>query len=601
MRIISKLAALVMILALGLLTACDSGGASPSIPEDDAANPGDEVIDNTDYSNYPGNYYPEQDNTVQFHANIDDLFAQYFDIRIVQDPQLVTSMRYPEGEALKQEDKLNPVSFGYQAWQNELARSTLAVLEQYPEADLTPEQRVNKDILQWALELDVDGDEFLYHDVLVLNKLMELTVFMVLDHEIATVEDAENYLARLEQFPVVLEQIRVNLEIQQKKGLVPPKSVLETAYQKANNDGDMLLKDFTDRVAGLPDKNSLVTRCKQIINDVVNPAYSKLRLQIGGMQSEAVNNVSEFPNGKEYYAWLLRSYTTTDMSPDVMHQLCQDEVARLQDELKSVLDSLGYNGSNYTKVISDLSADTIPQDQVIDYYGAVIDDAEDLLPQLFGRLPKTPVTIQPSVVRTGYEIPTRDGAQPGIFLMNPAFPQPKLGANWFVWHETIPGHHMQFAIEHEADIPYFRDFLFLTGYLEGWGTYGEMLPFELKLMDDPASYALSLNRYLMLAARVVVDTGINYMGWSEQEGKTYFCDVTGMNPDFYVPDLISRPGRSAGYYVGMLKIRELREKAKGELGDAYDVREFHDLVLQFGSVPLDVLEELVHEYIEEKK
>lgn len=601
MRTISKLAALTALLALVLLTACGNNGADPNIPEDAPTNPGEEVIDNTDYSNYPGNFRPEQDNTVQFHANIDDLFAQYFKIRIAQDPQLVTSMRYPEGEAPRQEDKLNPVSFGYQAWQNELARNTLAVLEQYPEADLTPEQRVNKDILQWALELDVDGDEFLYHDVLVLNKLMELTVFMVLDHEIATVEDAENYLARLEQFPVVLEQIRVNLEIQEKKGLIPPKTVLDSAYQKTNSDAKMMEEDFINRAAGLPEKDALILRCRQIINDAVNPAYSKLRLQIGSMQSEAVNNVSELPNGKEYYSWLLRSYTTTDMSPDVMHQLCQDEVTRLQDELKSVLDSLGYNGSNYTKVISDLSADTIPQDQVIAYYGAIIDDAEDLLPQLFGRMPKTPVAIQPSVVRTGYEIPTRDGALPGIFLLNPAFPQPKLGANWFVWHETIPGHHMQFAIEHEADIPYFRDFLFLTGYLEGWGTYGEMLPFELKLVDDPASYALSLNRYLMLAARVVVDTGINFMGWSEQEGKTYLRDVTGLNPDYYVPDLISRPGRSAGYYVGMLKIRELREKVKSKLGDAYDVREFHDLVLEHGSMPLDVLEDLVDEYILENK
>lgn len=612
MQWLRKLAALGVIMSLVVLVACNNADNTPAPDLPDPDQDQDQVqYPSHDpfvpeyglfaFIDFPGNYYPEQEPVVDFHEDIDDLFTQYFNLMIAQDPQLFTSRRFPESVVPSQGGKLTPVSFGYQAWQIELAKNTLAVLERYSDADLTKEERVNKDILEWFLTFQVEGEKFLYHDVLNLDNILSLSVFMQLTHPMETVKDAEDYLARLEEFPSVLSQLEANLKIQAEVGYVPPLVILDSAASRVGIYGDALLQDFTTKAEKFDGKENLVSRCKVIITDSVQPAFAKLRAQIQSVRAKAVKNVGELPGGQDYYAWLLKHYTTTDLTPVEVHKICLEEVERLQVEIRQVIDRLGYDSSDYVSVIRELSASTIPEADVIPRYEGLIDMAEGLLPQLFGRIPETPVTIQVNNLRNGYDIPTRDGSLPGVFLISPAWSHSDIGAKWFVWHEAIPGHHLQFAIEHEAEIPYFRDLLFLTGYIEGWGTYGEMLLFEYDLVDDPKSYLSSLNRYLMLAARVVMDTGINYLGWSEQVAGQYFSGVTGQDAAPWIENVVSTPGRSAAYYAGMYKIRELREGAKGELGPAFDIREFHDLVLQYGSMPLAVLEALVEEYIEENK
>lgn len=598
MQLHSKVAAVGLIICLVLTSAC----RADVNPEDDIEEHAPFIPEYglLDFQNYMGNYYPEFDVSIDYHDNIDGLFAQYFDIMIALDPQLIDTRRFPEEIVPSRPDKLTPVSFGYKAWQIQLAKNTLEVLKQYSDAGLTQEQQINKDILSWALELMVDGEKFLYHDVLCLNNLVVISVFMQLTHEINTGQDAENYLARLKYYPEVLNQMTTNLKIQEEIGYVPPLVVLDTAVQRINFYEGRNLHDFSERVEHLAEKDLLISRCEQILDELVNPAFRELKRQIAKMRVQSVNNVGELPGGKDYYAWLLRSYTTTDMTPKEVYILCKDEVDRLQKEIKRVLDSLGYDSSDYVKIISGLSEDIIAEEQVIPTYEGLIRQAEGLLPELFGKLPNTPVEVHPNRVRVGYDLPTRDG-RPGVFLAIPAMHNPKIGAKWLVWHESIPGHHMQCAMESEADVPYFRDLLFLDGSLEGWATYGEMLFFEFELVDDPASYLSSLNRYLMLSARVVMDVGINYLEWSKEEADQYFSGVTGLQSSQWIDDVISRPGRSAAYYVGMAKIRELREMAKSELGAAFEIRDFHDLILQYGSLPLDVMTDLVIDYVEAKK
>lgn len=607
MHCLRKLAVLSVLASLLLLVACNTAPEDPQEPlePDPIEYPSHEPFvpeyGPEDFRDFPGNYYPEAAPVVDYHEDIEDLFTQYFEIMIAQDPQLIDSRRFPPAVTPRQGDRLTPVSFGYNAWKIELAKNTLAALGQYSEADLTEEERVNKAILEWALKSQVDGERFLYHDVLNLDHILGLTVFLQLNHPMGTEADAENYLARLQQLPIVLCQLETNLKIQEEIGYLPPRAVLEVASKRVNAYGDMLLEDFSAKVAGLEGQEDLVARCRQIVTDDVKPAFRKLGVLIQGVRAKAVNNVSELPGGRDYYAYLLRENISLDMTPVEVHKVCLAEVARLQEEMRRVMADLGYEGDDYIQVVHQISAKAIPQAQVLECYQELIDMAEELLPQLFGRLPQTPVAIQFSNLRTGYEIPTRDGALPGIFLTNPDAHHPEAGAKWFVWHETIPGHHLQLALEYEAGTPYFRDLLFLTGYLEGWGTYGEMLFFEYDLVDDAESYLVSLNRYLTLAARVVIDTGINYVGWSEAEAGQYFREVTGQDPKAWIEDVLTRPGRSAAYYMGMYKIRQLRELAIEELGPAFDLREFHDLVLKHGSMPMAVLEALVQDYIAEKR
>ena len=589
---IRKLAAAAMILSL-VLAACTSSDT--------------------------GRYYPKQDNTVQFHENIDDLFDQYFNIRIELEPQrplLSISRRYPQEIAPSQEDKLTPLSFEYQLWQVELAKNTLEVLEQYSDQDLTPEQRVNKAILEWSLELTVDGEEFIYHDFQVLNRVInqsDLITFMEYQHGIETLEDAENYLARLEQFPLVLGQLQANLETQQEMGLVPPASILDTASQVLMNydrpvRANRLRQDFATKVDNLEAKDELIERCEQILREDVNPAYKELGKQIADMRPEAVQNISELPQGKEYFAWLIRSWSTTDMAPEEVHQFGLDEVARLQDEIKQTLESMGYDGNNYAETLTELDDASIIHDreQILTRYTELVAQAEELLPELFGLRHQSLVEAKAVPVdRERYEgmryvPPPVDGSQPGIFYFNLSSGQTEMRASYFAWHEMVPGHHMQLTMEREADIPYFRDFQFLTGYVEGWATYAERLFFEFDLVDDPIGSLGAQHRHLMSAARVVVDTGLSYKGWSEEEAAQYYSDATGSN-NISIPYILSRPGRSLSYHVGMISIRQSRERAEVELGDAFDIREFHDLVLQYGSMPLGVLDKLVDEYIEENK
>lgn len=597
MHYLRTAAAMAVILALILFSACnvDSG---PEYPEHEPFIP---EYGLEDFKDYPGNNHPAWDISIDYRENIEDLFNQYFNAMIALDPQLVSTRRFPDDVVPHQPDKLTPVSFGVRAWQIELAKDTLEVLTRYSDADLSKEQQVDKAILKWALEQMIAGEKFIYHDVLNLENLVSLFVFMQMHHEIGTVEDAENYLARLTELPEVLRELETNLRIQAEIGYVPPLAVLDTAYNSTNMYATFLLNDFTLRVDMLEGKEDLVGRCQQIIASQVRPAYRDLGREIDKLRSVAVDNVSQLPGGRDYYAWLLKDYTTMDITPVEVHKICLAEVERLQEEIEEVLDSQGHDSTDYIQSIKQLSRNTIAEGAVIRRYGELIEMAEEYMPQLFGHLPETPVEIHPNTIRTGYDIPTRDGSLPGVFLTNPAGSHPEIGAKWFVWHETIPGHHMQMAIEYEADVHYFRDLFFLTGYLEGWGTYGEMLLFEYGLVDDPLGYLGSLNRYLMLAARVVLDTGINYIGWSEEEGAEWYSQVTGLDPAPWINDVVTRPGRSAAYYVGMYKIRQLRELAEEELGAAFDVREFHDLILQYGSMPIDVLEELVIEYIEEKK
>lgn len=555
--------------------------------------------------NDTGHYYPKQSNSMNYYPDINDLFAQYFEKMVALDPQFVTSQGYSQHITPGQEDKLTPISFGYQEWKIELAKNTLEVLAQYSDADLTPEQKVNKAILEWTLEHTIAGEEFTYHNTTQLTKVQELTYFMQRKHAIETVEDANNYLARLEQFPVVFKQLRSNLEIQKEKGYVAPVGLLDTLFHglvDLERPVNQFSRDFEAKVEKLEEKDELVKRCQKILKDSVSPAAAELKSQISDIRSTDIQNLCDLPNGKEYYAWLLRGHTTSNMTPEDVHQLALAEVARLQEEIEELIFTLGYDGSSPSQVLADLrSQDLIPQEEVLAYYNELIEVAEEFLPQFFGRLPETPVEVRGvDYFATGYYPPTREGSTPGIFVFYLAGNHPIIDAKWLTWHEAIPGHHMQFAIEHEADIPYFRDLSTFTGYLEGWATYAEMLFYEFDLVDDPAGYLSNLDRYLMLAARTVMETGLNYLGWSKQQAIDYLDEVAGeaWGSASWASDVVARPGRAVSYFVGMMKIRELRAKAENELGETFDIREFHDLILQFGSIPLVVLEELVDQYIE---
>lgn len=556
----------------------------------------------------PGHYSPKLETNIPYCEDIDDLFAHYYTTMVTLDPQLTqvfTSRPIPLDIAPDQKSKLTPVSIGYREWQVELAKNTLVVLEQYNDDNLTQQQRVNKAILVWNLELIVDGEEFIHNDILTISDLANrLIPFFIDQHSIETLEDAENYLARLEQIPSILAQMQTNLEMQLERNLVPPARVLSLAvnnfinFQSGPIQNNRLRQDFVAKVDSLGEIDSLVERCDKILQDSVLPAYGDLIKKIQEVQPHAVEKITHQPNGHEYYAWLIRQQTNSNLTPEQIHQIALDEVTRLEGEIVEVLTDMGYAGDSYQEIIMELQSSTaIDKDKVVDRYTELLELSMKLTPQLFNLLPQTPVEIH-GTERLGHHYrPPIDGSMPGIFMVNTpdTYFNNEISAKWLVWHETMPGHHLQIALEQEMGKPYFRDLFYFLGYVEGWGSYAEFLFFEHGMVDDKIAYVGALHRQLMLAARVVTETGFLIKDWDEQQAVQYFIDKVGY--DMTTSNYIIRPGRDVAYFTGMVQFRDLRQMAQSELGDAFDIKEFHDLVIRFGSMPFSVLEVLVEEYI----
>jgi prolyl oligopeptidase len=435
---------------------------------------------------------------------------------------------------------------------------------------------------------------------------------------LVTVEDYDDWLARLGKIDVVIDQTIELAERGRKSGMMRPRIIMERlpdqiAVQVVEFPAD---SPFFEPFANLPDSFSAADRerlrsdATEVIEKTVLPAYRKLDRYFKEKYLPATPasiGLAALPNGSAWYELRARTYTTTQLSPDEIHRIGLDEVKRIRDEMMDVIDEVGFEGS-FHDFLEYLRTD--PQfyfdnpDDLYQEYLATSKRIDPELVKLFGKLPRMPYgvkpipdAIAPDTTTAYYGRPAADGSRAGIYYVNLYRPEvrPKYEIEVLSVHEAMPGHHLQIALQQElGDVPMFRRFMFFTAFVEGWGLYSERLGYNLGLYEDPYSRFGQLTYDMWRAVRLVVDTGMHYKGWTRDQAIDFFKDNAAKSEHDIVNEIdryIVWPGQALAYKIGQLKILQIRERAEIQLGDRFDIRAFHDELLGGGALPLDLLEQ----------
>lgn len=461
---------------------------------------------------------------------------------------------------------------------------------------------------------------------------------LINQHRITSVKDAENYIARLQGVPKLFEQLITDLKTRASLGIIPPHFVFEHVIRDCNNllvgqpftespDKSTLLADFTRKVneADISQANRavLLKDASDALQNSVKPAYKDLIAYLQQLEQQAPTEGGawQMPDGEAYYNLLLRRTTTTTLTAEQIHTIGLEEVARIHKEMTSIKDAVKFDGDlqaffSFMRTSPQFTYDESEagKAQYLSETQAHIANMEAALPTMFNTLPKAALKVkavepfrEKSAGKAFYQSPAPDGSRPGIYYVNlySMANMPWYQMEALAYHEAVPGHHMQIAIAQELqDMPKFRKFGGYTAYSEGWGLYAEYLAKEMGGYQNPYSDFGRLSWELWRACRLVVDTGLHAKRWTRQQAIDYLHHNTP-NPLNDIERAVERylvmPSQATAYKVGMLKILELREQAKQQLGANFDIREFHDAVLKNGALPLDVLEQQINVWITENK
>ena len=469
--------------------------------------------------------------------------------------------------------------------------------------------------------------------------------FLINYHRIDDVKDAQAYIARLNGIKPRFDELIVGLESRRAKGIVPPRFVFPLVIDSCkglitgepfdtSGKPSTLLEDFAKKVSKLngvdqATKDKLTADAKQALTSAVKPAYVELIAELEALEKTAndEDGVWKFAEGADYYNFALRRTTTTDLSSQQIHDIGLKEVARIHGEMEQIKNQVGFKGDlhaffKFMREDPQFYYPNTPEGKAAYLAEAtkIVDTMRGRLDELFITKPKAPIVVkavEPFREKESggafYDRPSPDGSRPGTYYVNlyDLAAVPKYEMEALAYHEGIPGHHMQIAIAQElTGIPKFRKFGFYTAYIEGWGLYCERIPKEMGFYADPYSNFGRLSMELWRAARLVVDTGLHEKHWTRQQTMDWLHANTP-NSDRDITTETNRyivmAGQATAYKIGMMKILELRELATKELGGTkaqggkFDIREFHDIVLRDGAVPLDILEENVRAWIAEKK
>ena len=572
--------------------------------------------------------------------SINHFYEKIFIEYALEDPEILSQLRILEGMGINfHNDDLTDISNARVLNLKKKVDWNYKTLLEYNREKLSKEQQLSYDILKWFLDDAVRREEFMYHDYIITQLQgvhMDLPDFMVNVHQINCKEDAENYIARLSKFDTKFEQLLEQLVIREQKEIIPPRFAVEKALKqtqefiKDSAQKNILFTSFVSRTEVIKslsaeEKTDLQQKALAEINKTVYPAYRSLEKYLVKLvdKSTAVDGAWKLPNGDKWYAFQLRSNTTTDMTPEEVYQLGVSEVDRIEKEMRAILDSIGVPDTGSVGSILDYFAketkflypdDATGKAQCLKDYQTIIDNIDENLENIFDIRPKMGVKVEavPEFKQNGapgayYNAPAMDGTRPGIFYANMRSMAeiPKFGMRTLSYHEAIPGHHFQIAIQQElTGVPTFRKVLPFTAYAEGWALYAERLAWEYGFQKDPYNNLGRLQGEIFRAVRLVVDVGIHHKRWTREQAIDYMIEKTGMPEGDVVAEIeryIVWPGQACAYKVGQLKILQLREYAKKELGDKFSIKEFHNVVLKNGSMPLSILEEVVKDYVKSKK
>lgn len=498
---------------------------------------------------------------------------------------------------------------------------------QFDLASLSPEDALSYRLFNAMAERSARGHEF-RRNGFIFNQMFgaqsQAPAFLINIHRVSSVADAEAYVSRIDGIGLALDTLIAEARLRAEDGVMPPDWVYPYVINDIENllnagNDNAILEDFRGKVAALDldtDASAdLIARAEASWTGSARPAYERLLIEMKRQQAIAPTDdgIWRLDNGAEYYQALLANYTTTDLTADEIHAIGLREVARIHGEMRAIMEQVGFEGSLQDFFQYTRTNDRFFYDSREDYLAdaeAYLEAMEAKLPEYFGVLPTDPLVIKPveafrekSAGKAFYQRPAPDGSRPGTYYVNlyNLRDMSKNEVEALAYHEGHPGHHLQLSIQTQlGDVPPFRRFGGVTAYSEGWGLYSEELGKDMGFYTDPYSDFGRLGMELWRACRLVVDTGIHHKRWSREEAIQFLTENTP-NPDGDIRKAIERyavmPGQATAYMIGKLKIMELREKARAELGDGFDIRGFHDTILTSGPVPLSIMEENVDAWI----
>lgn len=514
-----------------------------------------------------------------------------------------------------------------------LDQQYLGKLKSIDAARLSGQARLTYDIFELDRELGIQGYRF-PGELLPINQFFSLpALFAQMGaggglHPFATVKDYEDWLKRVTDFVSWVDQAIANMRAGIGRGIVQPRIVMEKVLPQLEpmivaEPGQSLfyrpVKQFPDAFSQ-SERARLTAAFARAIQDQIVPAHRRLHAFIRDEylpRTRATVGITSLPGGEEWYAYLVKLQTTTAMTPEQIHALGLEEVARIRAEMHKVIERVGFKGdlpAFFAHLRSDPRFYYAAPDDLLNGYRALKDQVAGAAPRLFSIAPKADFEIRAveefrarSAAGASYQPATPDGARAGVFYVNTydLKSRPRYSMQAIYLHEAVPGHHFQLSIQQELeDLPRFRRFGRYTAYIEGWGLYSESLGRELGLYADPYDYFGALGAEIFRAVRLVVDTGLHARGWSREQAIEYMSANAPVGPAEAVSEIeryIALPGQALAYKVGELKLKELRARATRGLGEAFDVREFHTLVLTDGALPLDVLEAKVERWIAQRR
>jgi uncharacterized protein (DUF885 family) len=555
---------------------------------------------------------------------LNDLFHDYWEANLRHAPEFASSI----GDK-RYDDKIDDYSVkAFNAWQSE-EQNYLMQLAAIDPAGFTDQEKMSRDLLLRDLAQDLEAAEFKEWEMPVnqMGGIYSDYPQLVTELSFDSIKDYDDWIARLHAIPKAFDQAMTNMSIGMDDGRVPPKFLLEKTLEQvkllANQKPEespfaIPLKKFPASISPLEQDRIKADVLGAIAKEVL-PAYQRFArfLEVSYIPAgRAEPSIASLPDGAKYYQFLIRRSTTTDLTSDQIHQIGLDEVKRDEAEMLSIATKLGFADLAGFRASLKNNPKMKPAsgDALLDAYRGYLAPVKEKLPALFGRLPKAPFEVVPmwdflekNAPAAYYEQGTPDGSRPGRVRVNTynATERNLDNVEAIAYHEGIPGHHLQISIAQELeDVPAFRKYESPTAFVEGWALYAERLAKDIGFYHDPYSDYGRLDGDIWRSIRLVVDTGVHSEHWSRDQMVQYFHEHSALdetNIQAEVDRYIAWPGQALAYKIGQLKILELRDRAKKALGDKFDLRGFHDQVLDAGGVPLDILSNRIDAWIAGQK
>jgi uncharacterized protein (DUF885 family) len=565
------------------------------------------------------------------------LYTRSFLHFALKGPELLTMLGILEKFGLHGHNaKLSDASVANETKMYRWVKRDLSILRSYARQRQSPDTLLSTDIMDWFLDDVTRAEKFRFHDY-PLNQMFgvqsEMPNFMMTIHPVVSRLEGRNYVKRLGRFGVKFTQVLEGLKIREEKGILPPRFVIRrvldemTAFVGQPANENPLYTVFKDKLTKLEkvnarDRENLLAAAEAEITRTVYPAYQKFIAYFTDLEQKAnaEDGVWKLPKGDEYYAHCLRSSTTTAYTPEQVHEIGLKEVMRIEGEMAVILEKLGYKDVNnaprklaefgkeerflYPNTDEGRLAGLAEYQRILDEMNAGLDPYFAVRPKAALKVERVPEFREKTSAGAYYQPGDLSGTRPGVFYANMRDMKEvqKFGMKTLAYHEGIPGHHFQLAIAQELKgLPFFRRMVPFTAYAEGWALYAEKLAREIGFYEeDPYGELGYLDSELFRAVRLVVDTGIHHKKWTREQAIEYMEAHTASARESVVSEIeryIVMPGQACAYKIGEIKMVELRDKAKKALGDKFDLRKFHDVVLKNGSMPLNILESVVDAYI----